>query len=119
MKKVRNKNTDIELIVRKELFRRGYRFRVITALYGRPDIMFPKQKIAIFCDGDFWHGRNRKEIKNYKKFWREKITTNIKRDKLVNKRLKKEGWTVIRLWKTEILKDPVKSADKIEKLLTV
>jgi len=118
MRKVKNRNTDIELIVRKGLFRRGYRYKLKSKLFGKPDIVFPSEKIAIFCDGDFWHGKNyAKEKKNYKSFWKEKILVNIERDKNVNKILKKQGWKVIRFWKTEILKSPDKCIKKIEKFI--
>lgn len=118
MRKVRNKDTNIELILRKELFRKGYRFRVRNSLVGKPDIIFPRQKVAIFCDGDFWHGRNyQKEKKNYKLFWIEKIQINIQRDVKVNKKLKKEGWQVIRFWKSQILKNPENCVKEIEVVL--
>jgi DNA mismatch endonuclease, patch repair protein len=117
MRKVKNKDTDIELIIRKELFRRGYRFRINSKLPGKPDVIFPRQKVAIFCDGDFWHGRNKKEIAFYKPFWNKKISHNISRDRAVNRILRKDGWTVIRLWKTEILKNSQISVDKIELIL--
>jgi len=115
MRKVRNKNTNIELILRKALFKDGVRFRVKNKLFGKPDIIISEEKIAIFCDGDFWHGRNfRKEADGYKDFWKEKIRTNIERDILVNKTLEKEGWRVLRFWKTEILKDLDKCVDKVK-----
>lgn len=118
MRKVKNKNTNIEIILRKELFKNGYRFRVKNKLFGKPDIILPKAKIAIFCDGDFWHGKNyKKEVKNYKDFWKEKIATNIERDKKVNKKLSADGWIVFRFWKTEILKNPEFCVKKIEKYL--
>jgi DNA mismatch endonuclease (patch repair protein) len=118
MRKVKNKNTNIEIILRKGLFKRGYRFRIKNSVFGKPDIIFPSPKIAIFCDGDFWHGKNyKKDVKNYKTFWKEKILVNMKRDKKVNKKLKLEGWKVLRFWRTEILKDPDKCLNKIEKSL--
>jgi DNA mismatch endonuclease (patch repair protein) len=118
MAKVKSKNTDIELILRKLLWNSGYRYRTNYKIFGKPDIAFPKQKIAIFCDGDFWHGKNyEKEKKRYKKFWAEKIYSNIKRDEKVNKELKKAGWKVIRFWKTDILKNPDKCVKKIKNLI--
>ena len=115
MRKVRNKNTNIEIILRKELFKKGYKFRIKNSIFGKPDITFPTQKIAIFCDGDFWHGKNyKKEVKNYKDFWKEKIKVNIERDKTVNEKLTLEGWKVFRFWKTEILKSPAKCVELIE-----
>ena len=118
MRKVRNKNTNIELLLRKELFRRGYRYKIKNNQFGKPDFIFLNQKVAVFCDGDFWHGKNyRKEKKNYKKFWKDKIKLNMKRDILVNRNLKKEGWTVLRFWKTDILKNLLECADSLEKAL--
>ena len=118
MKRVRNKNTNIELILRKALFKRGLRFRVKNKLFGKPDIIFPREKVAIFCDGDFWHGRNYKdEGKRYETFWKDKIKINMSRDKLVNKTLIKDGWKILRFWKTEILKDPNKCVEKVKEFL--
>ena len=117
MRRVKNKNTNIELIIRKELFRRGYRFSTNTKLFGKPDIVLTSKKVVIFCDGDFWHGKNKNEISKYEKFWREKILTNIERDKLVNITLRKDGWKVLRFWKNDILKNPEKCVEKIEKYL--
>ncbi len=115
MRKVRNRNTNIELLLRRALFKKGYRFRLRSKLFGKPDVVFTSQKLAIFCDGDFWHGKNfRKERKNYKEFWVNKIKTNIRRDKLVNKTLRSEGWTVLRFWKTDILKSLKKCVEIIE-----
>ena len=118
MRSVKNKNTNIELLLRKALFKRGYRYKVKNSLFGKPDFIFSTQKVAVFCDGDFWHGKNyRKENKNYKKFWKEKIKLNMKRDIAVNSKLEKEGWTVLRFWKTDILKNLLKCADQIGKTL--
>lgn len=118
MSKVRNKNTNIELILRKKLWNLGFRYRIHYKIIGTPDIVFPCNKVAIFCDGDFWHGHNySSEYTKYSKFWRKKISGNIERDKEVNKKLKTQGWTVIRLWKTEILKKPNICIKKITKIL--
>lgn len=115
MRLVKTRDTNIELIVRKELSKRGYRFRIKSNVFGKPDIVFKSRKVAIFCDGDFWHGKNyKKEHSRYEPFWVEKIERNMIRDKLVNKTLKKEGWTVLRFWKSEILKNIENSVDKIE-----
>lgn len=120
MSLVKNKNTDIELILRKKLWAKGFRYRTNYKIIGRPDIVLPKFKAAIFCDGDFWHGRKyKKEVKNYKKFWKNKIETNINRDKTVNKELRKIGWTVIRFWKSQILKNADKCVNDIIKIIQV
>lgn len=118
MSRVKNKNTDIELILRKKLWNKGYRYRINYKIFGSPDIAFPKLKIAIFCDGDFWHGRSYKVDKfKYKPFWKDKIGKNVERDKTVNKQLEKEGWIVLRFWKAEILKNIDRCVDRIEKYL--
>ena len=103
MRQIKSKNTNIELKLRKHLYKEGIKYRTNSALFGKPDIVLTKYRIVIFCDGDFWHGKTYRKDKNkYNKFWKEKIVTNIKRDKLVNKILKKDGWKVIRFWKSDI-----------------
>ncbi len=78
--------------------------------------MFHRTKIAIFCDGDFWHGRNWRRLKiqlagrHNAPYWISKIEANRKRDRIVNGRLKRAGWAVFRLWETNILRDPAKAA---------
>jgi len=105
MSMIRAKNTQPEIRLRKILSAsglRGYRFHY--KLLGKPDIVFPKKRIAIFIDGCFWHKCPRCFIKpeTNKRFWKQKIDSNIKRDRLVNARLKKEGWIVLRIWEHEI-----------------
>lgn len=106
-KKIKSKNTSIELILRKELWKRGYRYRIHDkTVFGTPDIVFHKRKIAIFCDGEFWHGKkyiNGEKFKTNASFWETKINRNIERDKEVNKRLEVESWTVLRFWDRDIL----------------
>lgn len=114
MAKVKSKNTDIEILLRKALYSAGLRYRVKNKLFGNPDIVFNSQKLAIFCDGDFWHGKNYNNEKvRYKDFWKEKISANIKRDELVTKELEGMGWKVLRFWKTDIQKNPESCAAKI------
>lgn len=124
MSKIRGKDTKAELIFRKalsaEVYPKGYRYRLhYKKIPGSPDVVFVKQKIAIFIDGDFWHGRRYgKEGKTMrKKFWRDKIETNIRRDRRVNRQLKKLGWTILRFWESDVRRNLEKSAGKIlEKL---
>ncbi len=105
MSKVKNKDTDIEIIMRKALWKEGVRFRIKLSLPGKPDIVILKNKVAIFCDGDFWHGKTyKKDRTRYKEFWKDKIRLNMERDQRVDEILRKEGWTVLRLWKSDILK---------------
>ena len=96
--------------MRKALWREGIRYRIhYRALPGKPDIAITKYKIAIFCDGEFWHGKNwidRKEsIKTNSSYWIQKIERNIAKDNEIEKKLDKLGWTVLRYWGKEINKN--------------
>lgn len=111
MRHIRSKNTEIECILRKALWKKGYRYRKhYTKIPGKPDIVLTKYKIAIFCDGEFFHGKDwevlkpRLEKSNNSEFWISKIFGNREGDDVVNKRLLFEGWTVIRFWGDEIKK---------------
>lgn len=120
MSRVKNKDSDIELLLRKELWKRGLRYRKnVKDILGKPDIALKKYKIAVFCDSEFWHGydwENRKyDFKTNKEFWYKKIERNIERDKEVTSRLEKEGWLVIRFWGKDIKSNLLDCADKIEK----
>lgn len=124
MASIRAKNTKPELHLRKLLVARGLRYRLHKkALPGRPDIVFPRQKIAVFCDGDFWHGRNWTErklrIQNgvRSKYWVNKIESNIARDKRVNRELRRAGWTVLRFWETDILKRGDRIAARVQSVV--
>ena len=120
MSKIRSKNTGIERIVFKSLRKKGIHFqRHYQKVLGRPDIVLPKKKIAIFIDGDFWHGYKFSKIKNRlpKKYWQEKIENNIKRDILNRNRLRKKGWKVLRVWEHEIEKDLGRALGRILKFL--
>jgi len=125
MSAIKSKNTKPEKILRKELWARGMRYRVnYKLLKGKPDIVFIKAKIAVFCDGDFWHGHNwairglpslDAELEKYNKYWSLKILTNIERDKKVTFILESEGWTVLRFWESDIKENVKACADIIEK----
>ncbi len=122
MKAIRSKDTKIEVSLRRELWKRGFRYRIhYKKLIGKPDIVFVRQKIAVFCDSEFFHGFNWKEqhkkIKSNRGYWIPKIESNIKKDKLVNELLEKDGWFVLRFWGKEIQKNIKKCADKIEDII--
>lgn len=122
MQQVKSKDSKIELLLRKELWRRGLRYRKnANRIKGKPDIVFIGKKVAVFCDSEFWHGHNWDERKNDFKsnqdFWIPKIERNIIRDKEVNAYLEYDGWTVIRFWGNEIKSDVVKCADIVEEAL--
>lgn len=119
MRRIKSKDTSIEILLRKELWKRGLRYRKnVKDVFGKPDIAFKGKKLAVFVDSEFWHGKYLLEGKYIPKtntnFWVEKITRNIQRDKEVNEELKRKGWTVIRFWETEIRKHLRECADVVE-----
>lgn len=120
MRQVKNKDSVIELVLRKELWNRGLRYRKnVNSVYGKPDIAFIGKKIAVFCDSEFWHGYNweerKKNFKSHREFWIPKIERNMERDAEVITKLESEGWTVLRFWGNEIKKNAAYCADIIEK----
>lgn len=112
MQHIRSNNTKIEIILRKALWHKGYRYRInYKKLPGKPDIVLPKYKIAIFCDGEFFHGKDWEVLKprlekgDNGSFWISKISRNRERDDEINKKLLFMGWTVIRFWGNDIKKN--------------
>lgn len=124
MQAVKNKDSRIEILLRKSLWSKGYRYRKnCSKIEGKPDIVLSKYKTVIFCDSEFWHGYNwevrKNDIKTNREFWIKKIEGNIKRDANVNKILKEQGWKVIRFWGKEIQKNLETCINKIEKEIGV
>ena len=124
MRKIHSKDTSIELLLRKALWHKGYRYRKnYKALPGAPDIVLTKYKIAIFCDSEFFHGKDweilkpRLEKSKNSEYWQKKITRNMERDEEVNKQLMFLGWTVIRFWGKDILKDTDECIKVIEETI--
>lgn len=118
MSRVRSKNTKPEKLLFKLLREKGYRFKKHHQIPGRPDIAFPDLKIAVFIDGEFWHGRDFNDWKNkLSPFWLKKIGDNIRRDKKNLKILKKRGWHILRFWDKEVLRNPEKALSKISKFV--
>lgn len=107
MSRVKGKDTSLERIVRSELHKRGLRFRKHNGkLPGKPDIIFPKAKLVVFLDGDFWHGyRFQQWERKLSKFWRKKIGETRKRDQRNFAKLRRMGWQVIRIWEHSIDRD--------------
>lgn len=112
MSRIRRKDTSIEITLRRALWNKGYRFRKnYKEIPGTPDICLTKHKIAIFCDSEFFHGKDwdilkpRVEKGNNGKYWVKKIQENIDRDEEIDKKLLFLGWTVIHFWGKDILKN--------------
>ncbi len=122
MSRIKGKNTSIEMLLSRALWHRGLRFRKNSShVYGHPDISVKKYRIAIFCDGDFWHGydwENRKSgIKSNTGYWIPKIERNMQKDIETNHVLESMGWTVIRVWEHEIRKNLPDIADMIMRII--
>jgi DNA mismatch endonuclease (patch repair protein) len=122
MRKIRSKNTEPELILRKALFALGHRYRIsLRQLPGKPDITFTKAKVCVFVDGEFWHGfewkKKKPKIKSNREYWIPKIEANIQRDKRNNKALKELGYTVIRFWEQQLRTDLYGCIQQVEELL--
>ena len=115
MSSIPSKGTRPEIILRKALWNENLRYRVnYKKLPGKPDIVFTKYKVAVFCDGDFWHGHNwairgkkslDEELEGYSEYWRKKILRNIERDQENENELRTLGWIVVRLWESAIKED--------------
>lgn len=119
MAKVHLKRGKAETMLAKALWHRGYRYRLnYKELPGSPDIALTKQKIAVFVDGEFWHGHDwihkRDKIKSNPEYWREKIEENIARDIRNGQQLASMEWTVLRFWEKDIKKDLEKCLQTIE-----
>ena len=122
MQAIRNKDSDIELLLRRELWKREIRYRKnVKSVLGHPDIAFIGKRVAVFCDSEFWHGydwENRKnDIHTRREFWIPKIERNIQRDIEVTEGLQNEGWIVLRFWGKDIKKNVSECADIIEKTI--
>jgi DNA mismatch endonuclease (patch repair protein) len=106
MSKISGKDTKPEILVRKYLFSKGFRYRTnVSSLPGKPDIVLPKYNTVIFVNGCFWHGHNCKYGKppeSRKDFWKKKIESNRMRDEKSKKQLKDRGWKVIIIWQCQI-----------------
>ena len=122
MAKVRQKGTDAEIALRRELYRRGLRYRIDYEVMKKPrrvaDVAFPGLRIAVFVDGCFWHGcpEHATWPKQNAEFWRQKIETNRLRDADTNSRLLEVGWTVLRFWEHE---PPTEAVDIVVKMVAM
>lgn len=115
MAQIKSKNTKPELLLRKELWKRGARYRLKNNLSGKPDLVFPGAKAVIFVDGCFWHKcpEHFKAPKSNVEFWIKKIGRNVERDQKVRSTLSDNGWLVIQVWEHEIKQALVSTAERV------
>jgi DNA mismatch endonuclease (patch repair protein) len=104
MRRVRSKDTSCELLLRRELHRRGLRYRLHTDLPGKPDIVFVSARLAVFVDGCFWHGcpEHCRIPTTNRRYWEAKIARNQKRDATADAALRADGWRVVRVWEHRV-----------------
>jgi DNA mismatch endonuclease (patch repair protein) len=120
MRNIRSKGTKPERIIAKKLKEKEIYFtQHVKKVFGKPDITFLRKKVAVFIDSDFWHRHpeNFQMPKTNRDYWEKKIERNVNRDKEVNKKLKEEGWEVIRIWESEIKNDPDNCVEVILKAI--
>ena len=118
MQSVKNKGSEIETILGRGLWKEGLRYRKNDkSIFGKPDFVFKKYRVAVFCDSEFWHGQNwgkkKHEHKSNVEFWHNKIERNIQRDKEVTKKLTQDGWQVLRFWGKEIKENSIICVNKV------
>jgi DNA mismatch endonuclease (patch repair protein) len=124
MAAVRNKDSQAELLLRRALHARGVRYRLHARdVLGKPDIVVRARRVAVFVDGDFWHGnahrlRGLDSIEDLfptnREWWTKKLRRTMERDREVTARLEAGGWSVLRFWESDILRDPAKIADRVQ-----
>lgn len=122
MRAIRSSGTKIEVLLGKALWAAGLRYRKnCKTVFGKPDIVFRKYRLVVFCDSEFWHGKNwereKQKIHTRREFWIPKIEGNIRRDKQVNKILKKDGWKVLRFWGNDIEKKTDQCVKKVLQII--
>lgn len=128
MAAVHSSDTRAELSLRRALHARGVRYRLRARdVFGRPDVVIRKYKIAVFVDGDMWHGNEhvRRGLPSLEalfptntEFWCEKIRRNVERDREVDVHLEQEGWTVLRFWATDVESDPGTAAEAVRQAVS-
>ena len=122
MAAVKNKGSTAELAVRRRLWANGVRYRLNVKLPGKPDLVFPSRRVAVFIDGDLWHGNSWRvrglptleaQFPNRTDWWVSKIKKNMDRDQAVNEQLRAAGWSVLRYWESEVLASPNRVTQEI------
>ncbi|MBN9050377.1 MAG: very short patch repair endonuclease [Rhizobiales bacterium] len=119
MSRIKGRNTKPELVLRRALWALGLRYRLHTKLPGRPDITFAGRRLVVFIDGCFWHGcpKHGVQPKTNHEFWRDKLNSNIARDRRVTAQLRADGWKVVRVWEHEVKQDISAVVGRILKII--
>lgn len=122
MQASKNKGTKPEVLLGKALWSLGLRYRKNDKnIFGKPDFSFKKHKVAVFVDGEFWHGKDweirKNDIKSNQEFWITKIERNMERDREVTEMLLKSGWKILRFWGKEIVKEPLIKALEVKRVI--
>ena len=114
------RDTKPELLLRRAVRSAGLRYRIdVASLPGRPDLVFFAARLAVFCDGDFWHGRNleRRVLKlaagHNAPYWVTKIRSNVDRDRRINRLLRDSGWNILRVWESDVVANPRKVVNAV------
>jgi DNA mismatch endonuclease (patch repair protein) len=119
----RRTGTRPEVLLQSELRRRGLRYRTnVERLPGRPDLVFTDARVAVFCDGDFWHGRHWRRLRHQladrfnPDYWTAKIAANRSRDRRARTALLRLGWRVVRCWEGDIMRNVIRVADRVQEV---
>jgi len=119
MSRIRGTNTKIDLRMKKILSQMNLKYKMYPKMFGNPDFVLKRKKIIIYCDGDFWHGYKYNEKKKpAKKFWKDKIEGNMERDTRITRKLRRDGWSVLRFWEHDVEKKPEKCVRRIRRKIT-
>lgn len=117
-------DTKPEVLLRTALWRRGLRYRKnVRSIRGKPDLVFLRARVAVFCDGDFWHGRDWPSLREKlhtranSDYWIAKIQANIERDQRTTESLTSDGWLVMRIWESDIARDPTRVAEEVHQIV--
>lgn len=123
MRRIRSRNTEPELLLRRALHARGARYRLHDrSVPGQPDVVFRRARVAVFVDGDFWHGHQWKlrglarledQFSTNEQYWIRKINGNVERDRRVDQSLRQLGWVSLRIWESEVRATPRACAERV------
>lgn len=122
MKSIKGSDTGIEVRLRKALWHKGIRYRKNFKVFDcHPDIVITKYKIAVFCDGNFWHGKElqKRPIKHNSSYWNEKIRRNVERDLENTIELRDNGWIVLRFWEDDIQNNLPNCVDDVLRYISI